>query len=474
MNNLVKNFSFYTISNILPKILSFFLLPIYTNYLHPSEYGIVNSMEVLTNLLVVFFTLSIERSLYRLYYDFSTEKEKKDFLGTISLTIFLVSIVTLILLFVFSSSVEKLFKNISFNPYFIFVIITSFILANTTVPRIVLQIQEKAKKYLYLSVLQMIINLIFVLYFVIFCNEGASGILKALLISNIILTPFYLLEVKKFIHITLNIKILIRSLNFSLPILPVLLSSWILNLSDRIFIERYFTTSEVGIYSLAYKIASLVLILATSFETALNPFFYKLANNDPNGSNKDKLKLIFSNYVNLLIVISVLIFFFSKEVFLLFDSNYYLAYNYVTFISLALFLSISGGVFNLMIYQEKKTKYIMFSTIISASLSLLLNIILVPKYGIWGAVSSAIFSYFFNFVFKFFYAKKCYYLPINWMSKFVVFFSAIFLITFLNSISGLNILILLAIKIFIIFGILLFVVFYRRDVILTFFNAFRS
>ncbi|GAB4284877.1 MAG: hypothetical protein Kow0068_10060 [Marinilabiliales bacterium] len=77
MIKFLKNTSLYTIGNIIPQIANFFLLPLYTNYLSPADYGIVQSMQVLSAILIVFFTLAIDRAVYRLYFDFKTENEKK-------------------------------------------------------------------------------------------------------------------------------------------------------------------------------------------------------------------------------------------------------------------------------------------------------------------------------------------------------------------------------------------------------------
>lgn len=81
MSQLLKNTAYYTIGNFTSKAVNFLLLPLYTSYLTPDEYGIVNSMEVFSNILLIFFTLGLERAIYRLYHDFKTTKGQKDFLG---------------------------------------------------------------------------------------------------------------------------------------------------------------------------------------------------------------------------------------------------------------------------------------------------------------------------------------------------------------------------------------------------------
>ena len=79
---LVKNSIYYTLGNILPQTAGFVLLPVYTAYLDPEQYGIVNAMTVLGSVIGIILTLGIDRGIYRLYYDYSEEVRKK-YLGTI-------------------------------------------------------------------------------------------------------------------------------------------------------------------------------------------------------------------------------------------------------------------------------------------------------------------------------------------------------------------------------------------------------
>ena len=118
MANLVKNTSLYTLGNIIPKIAGFFLLPIYTAYLSPSDYGIVQSMQVLSAILTLLFTLSIDRAVYRLYFDFKDKASRTTYLSTIVISLFVISLVMLALLFLFQSSIALIYSSISFYPYY--------------------------------------------------------------------------------------------------------------------------------------------------------------------------------------------------------------------------------------------------------------------------------------------------------------------------------------------------------------------
>ena len=124
MSNIIKNTSLYTVGNILPQIVGFFLLPIFTRYLNPSDYGIIGSMEVLSEILAIFITLAVERSIYRLYWDFKTDKEKEEFLGSIVLVLIGISTSVLILLFILKELVGLIYVSIPFFPFYAYAIVT--------------------------------------------------------------------------------------------------------------------------------------------------------------------------------------------------------------------------------------------------------------------------------------------------------------------------------------------------------------
>lgn len=288
MSRLIKNTSIYAIGNILPQAANLVLLPLYTKYLSPEDYGIVNSMQVLASIFVIFFTLAIERSIYRLYFDYKTEAEKKRFVGVITLTIYGLSIVILILVFLCQNLIANIYKSIPFYPFYFYSILYAFFSIFALVPKIYYQVNEKAEKFITISISQFILNTVFIIYFIVIQNEGAVGMLKGLMISNIILAFVFIILNFRMIDFAYDLKIIKESLKFSLPMIPILLSSWVMNMSDRIFIERYFSMYEVGLYSLGYKIGGILIIIGGAIFMAYNPLFYKLANSNDQIEAKKK------------------------------------------------------------------------------------------------------------------------------------------------------------------------------------------
>jgi O-antigen/teichoic acid export membrane protein len=440
MASLVKSTSIYTVGNIIPKLVGFVLLPIYTRYLTPSDYGVVNSMEVMSGLLQVLFTLALDRGIYRLYHDYKDEGAKKTFVGTISISLFAVSSLIVVLMFIFQDYVQLIFKSIEFYPFLSITIITAYFGVFSLLPRALLQIKNMPYQYVGLSLLQLLIGSGLALWLIVVRHEGALGMLKSILYTNCIVTPVYLYILSKNLQLTFDKTILVDCLKFSLPMAPSILSAWVLNLSDRIFIERFFSTDDVGIYSLGYKIAGLVLIFVSAFQAAYTPYFYKIANDENQDYAKEKLSSCNTNYILALMVIIFLPAFFSDEIVAIIASaKYQKAASIIPLISLSYFFIGLNSLVNLQIYQLKKTKAVMLMIIASALLNIILNFILIPRLGIYGAAYSIIITQMLYFIINYLYSMKCYHIAYQWY-KISVLFTVLIAVFLLISLAATGIL----------------------------------
>ena len=205
-----------------------------------------------------------------------------------------------------------------------------------------------------------------------------------------------------------------ESLIFSIPLMPMILAAWILNLSDRIFIENFNGLKDVGIYSIAYKMAEILLIFTAAFSKAYDPLFFKIANQEDQIEAQNKLSLYNKTFAIILIVCALGITLFTREFFLLFDKQYFSAIYLVPIIMIGVLFSNVSSIFNLSIYQAKKTKLIMFLTLGSALLNIILNWLIVPIYGAQGAAFTTAISFIFFFILKYYYSKKSYFIIFAW------------------------------------------------------------
>ena len=217
---------------------------------------------------------------------------------------------------------------------------------------------------------------------------------------------------------------------FSLPLIPANISAWVMNLSDRIFIERYFELSQVGIYSMGYQIATLVNFFGTSIMQAYDPWFYKQAKKATSNA-MEKIREG-NNVISIIVLFLVFsISLFSKEaISILLNYRYAKAYIYVPIVALAVFWGQIGGLINLSFYQSKKTFSLMWVVLAGSLINLMLNFILIRRFGAIGAAWATLMTFVFEFILKYNASKRFFRLSLEWATilKYLVIMSVIVII----------------------------------------------
>lgn len=474
MSKLLKNSLIYTIGNVITALSAFFLLPLYTKYLTVSDFGITNSMQIISSVLVIVLSLALERSLFRVYYDYNTEKEQKDFLGTIFLSILGAGCLGLLLCFLASRYLNLLFSSIPFHPYYTLAIFYSFVLSIINFTQTVAQVKQNARQFIFISITTLLVTIGANLILILHLHEGALGYLKGVLYGGLCVIPFAFYYIHTSINYTFNSTKLKSALLFSLPILPSLIAGWVLNLSDRVFIDKYYTLADVAIYSLGYRIASLVIFISSAIFMSYNPLFFNIANRKELSVEEQKSRIykINSAIIILIGIVGLGILLCSDAALkLFFPKDYMASYAYISVLILSFIIAQVTGLFNLMIYQNKKTKPVAVITICCAVLNMALNYFLIPRYGVFCAVLSNLICNSVNFLLIYLLAKKNYFISLDWLvvAKILLCYTAVYFIN--RSVIDKNIISLMLVKV-VSFGVIMMI--FRKSITMLYFNFKQS
>jgi len=430
---LFKNTAIYGMGSIVQKLFSFLLVFLYTHYLTTTDIGVINTLQVFSAIYILFLSFGLERSLYRLYHDYKTTEEKKIFLGTINISILLIGSVIVGLTFLLKNQISLLFKgDIPFYPFIILAISDSFFNVLTIVPKLIFQIRGEAVKYLSITLGQAIVSLICILTILFLGKRTVYWVMLGNIIGYIIFLPIYIKVAINNMSFVLNVKILKNTLKYSLPIVPSLLSSWVINMSDRVFIEIYYGMPSVGLYSVVYKIGQVVQLFSVALLMAYNPMFFQMANS-PN-LDRGKLNKLHNQNILVLAVLCFSVALISNDVIAIFLPPTYLTVAHIVpaIVGGYFFIALTG-LQNLSFYQDKNTLALMLVSIISAGINILFNFILIRPYGIDGAAIATVLTQAIFFIITYILSLRFFALPIN--LKVVLSFmagAAIMLVVFYN------------------------------------------
>lgn len=386
--NLIKNTSIYALGDIIPRLLTFISLPILTRYLSPSDYGVVNYVNTLNTFLMALGFLSLNTYYLVFYYRCENSQEQKKLLGNLSSFVLLLNaVLVLVLLFFGEYFFSFLGSKIDFYPYIVVGVFTNFFNIFSILPSALYRILEKPLPLTILNVSRGIVTLLVTLVLVMHFHYTALGVLYAGLIVNFIYALLFLYSTRKYIIWNLCFKQIKVALAFTLPLLPGSIAYYLTTISDRILIDKYLSLNELGIYSTAATIALILNIFSFGAYKAFEPYIFK-------NWGQDSFVRIFENirnaFVYILLIGVLCLSIFSKEFFqIMTDVKFHQAYWYVPMIIIGVYSSSLSLLYGTIITSKGKTKINSAVSITGATISIVLNIIFLPKFGL---ITSALVS----------------------------------------------------------------------------------
>lgn len=438
--DLAKNTAIVSIGKICTQLITFFLLPVYTAVLSNEEYGVVDLLNTLTSLLLPIATLQIEQGIFRYLLDCRENKEKQTTLITTVSKFILVQSAICILIFLCASPfIHNEYK------YFLMANLLMGILSSIS-----LQIcrglgdnKTYAVGSFITGALTVILNVIFIVAF----KWGAYGMLIATAISNLLCAIYVFVKKKiyKYIDIKQKDKKLLKDIiKYSVPLIPNMISWWIVSASDRTIISAVIGVAQNGIYSAANKFSGIFSTLYSVF----NLTWTESASININSEDRDEF---FSKIFDFIVrffgslclgTIAVMPFVFGILVNEKFAESYY-----------QIPILILGSVFNILVsflgsvYVAKKlTKEIAKTSIIAAIINIVVNIALINQIGLYAASISTVIAYFAMFIYRWIDVKK--YVSIKTNKTLIAVLSVSFLvaiITYYLKMKIISIVVLLAV-----------------------------
>lgn len=395
-SKLLQNTFIISIGTISTKILSMILVPLYTIWLNPSQYGKYDLLISLSSLIVPCVTLQLEQSVFRAYFEENKNKTKYIINSLVLVTI--LNIIVDIVIVLFDSSVLLVIYCVYINLCAYYNLMMEFIRGNDLI-----------KIY---SLSNIIYNVMFFIFAIILVGKlklNSEGLLTAAIISYIIIfiINFIILnnKIDNKIKFHVDFKILKDQLIYSAPLIPNNLGFWVINLSDR-FLIMYFLGSYInGIYALGSKIPTIIVTFFSAFSLAWQQEAISI--NKSNISDDKKYKEIFFKLINGLFSMLILVIPFLKIVYKFFINERYYSSIYIVPILLygTIFLCLSQFLSGISI-AKKQTRSIGATTVIAAIVNLGLNVCFLKEYGVLIAAMTTVLSYGIMFILRIFCLKN--------------------------------------------------------------------
>lgn len=426
-----RNSLWFTVGVLLTQAINFFLLPVYTRFLTPADYGIISLAAVLYSIISIFSFFGLRSAIARFFYEYKQDEEEfKEYISTMWISITSIALFIAIFLTIAGGIIFPiLLPNLPFYPYIVLVIWTVFFAIPFIIYLALLQMQEQSKLYGFFCVFQFIINSAFIIIFIVIFHEGALGSLKGQLMSSLVFFLIGLWCLKPDICLCFRKDKIKESLKFALPLLPHELAGWTTSQLNRIFLSNFTTLSIVGLYSLGYQFGSMLSIVTTAINFAWVPFFMSTAK-EQGDEAKPRFAGLTIYYQCFIFFVGLGIILFSPNIIRIMTiPSYYPAMEVVPIIVLMFLFDGMYYIWANNLVFVKKTGFLSFSTITGAVINVILSLILIHQFGMYGAAFTMLCTYGFTCGFVFYFSNKEY--PISYDYKKMGKITIIFIIAFI-------------------------------------------
>lgn len=386
-----KDSFIYTLPTILSRGLSIFLVPLYTRILNPSDYGVLDLLAVFGSLITLTIALEISQALARFYNSEKNEQEKKSLSSTALW--FTIIMYTLFLIFgqIFAKELAILIiKEEGFSNIFRLALFKIYSNGILLLVQGQFRWELKSKNYSTTSIIVITSTAGFSILFGYGLQLGLAGFLIGAICASICGLSYSFYYLRTSFSLTLSTSKLRYMLGYSAPLVLASIAVFVSHFIDRVMINHYLNLTDLGLYSLGYKIASLVSLIVSGFSISLTPLIFKHYMEPETPNNMVKIFNTFVLFAGLLVLGLSL---FSKEaLFILSTAEFYPASKVVIYLAPAVLLS-KMHIFSPGLSIAKKTTYIIWINVVGAIIHILLNWLFIPRYGYVGAAIATLLGY---------------------------------------------------------------------------------
>ena len=411
----LKTVVVYFSGNILTKIISFLLIPLYTSRIEPSEYGHYDLIVSIITMIVPIAFFQIWDGMFRFIYDYKEKKDKYAIISNGFVVAFIGLIFYTIIFIILTMNYEIQYPVLAF--------LYGVSIALQYIYGTITRTFERNVLYMASGIANSLFNIISNIILIAIFNMGINALYISAVLGTLI--QFILIEIrlnpiKNFKIENISKKLIVRMLKFSMPIAITTVSYWLLSGFTKVVVTNILGSDENGRLAIVNKFSNTLNIVVTVFQMAWHELSFSLAND----RNK---KIYYENGINLF---SIFLFLglgilipVTKVIFpYMVDEKYASAiiiipitYIYTSFNALSSFMSTQ-------LLAEKNSKDTFYSTLAAAILNVILSISLTKRYGIVGANIALLISFIVNFIIIKILLKNKYNINISKNNNFLIIF----------------------------------------------------
>ncbi|MDC0204224.1 oligosaccharide flippase family protein [Flavobacteriales bacterium] len=413
LKQLANQTAIYGLSSVIGRLLNYLLVPLYTRYFLPAEYGVVTEMYAYVAFLVVVLTYGMETAFFRFS---KKENDANVVYSTTLISLLVTSLIFVGLIFSSSSSIADWMGYHNHKEYIEWFAIIIGLDAISSISFASLREKNKAIRFAVIRLINIFVNIGLNIFFIVYKEYGIEYIFISNLISSIVTIVLLFPEMLKSIWIFDN-RLWKKMMVYALPLLIAGLAGMTNETIDRILLKHLLpnpdvASSELGLYGAFYKLSIIMILFIQTFRFAAEPFFFTQ-------EKEGKSRKIYADVMKYFTIITAIIFLIVTIFYDLikqFIGNEYHDERGFLVVSILLLANLFLGMYyNLSIWYKltDKTKYGAYLSIFGAFITLTLNFMFIPIIGFVGSAWATLACYFSMTIASFYLGEKHFPIPYN-------------------------------------------------------------
>lgn len=388
---LISNTLIFAIGTFSSKVLVFLLMPFYTRVLTRGELGTADLIVQTSNLIIPIVSVGLSNAIIRFGLDHAVDK-RDVFTGGITI------LGCGYALFLVLRPLLMLIPMIDEHTHLIYLYVLTSCLRSLCSQFV--RAREYVRLYAFDGVLSTVMVILFNVLFLVVFDLGITGYVIATICSDFLSACFlfFIAGLHRFIRYNgIHWRVVLDMLRFAVPLIPANVFWWITNVSDRYFVTYLLSSDENGLYAMAYKIPTMIILVSGIFTDA-----WQMSAITENGNGRDRFFTnVASAYQAVIFTAGSGLILFTKLLGKIFWAPaFYDAWRYVPFLVLATVFSCFVTFLGSIYLAEKRSVATLVTTIAGAVLNVILNFLLIPNYGVNGAAFATFMSYFTVFALR--------------------------------------------------------------------------
>lgn len=426
---LFKQTFIYGLATVLPRMLSFLLVPLYTTKGVLSSVGEYGKVSIIFSWFVIFnviLSYGMETAFFRY---FNKEEDQDKVVGTSAISLIVSSLGFFVLAYLFKSHISAL-TDIK-EEYISLVIWILLLDALVVIPFAWLRAKGKSMRFAILRIVSVTINLGLNIFFLLYLKKWAdhSAVLKSMyvpdfeinyiFISNLVASAVTLVLMFSFyfqIKYRFDSRLFKKMMRYAIPVLIAGIAFSVNETFDRILLDYLLpediADTKIGMYSACYKLAVFMTLFATAYRLGIEPYFFSHANTENPQKNYAKILEFFVAFGSVMLL-SIVVFADILKPYIVRSEDYWEA---MWIVPLILIANLCLGIYhNLSVWYKvtDRTKFGAYISVFGAVITLALNFWLIPIMEYRGSAIATLVAYASMMAASYYYGQKYYPIPYN-------------------------------------------------------------